>query len=327
MNVDKGYVDAPIPAEIKDLKKAITELKKEKDAVIMAHYYQKGEIQDLADFIGDSLALAQIAATTDARIIVMCGVQFMGETAKILCPDKKVLIPDLNAGCSLADSCPADAYAEFIKARPGHTVISYVNTTAQVKALTDILVTSGNARQIVESLPADEKIIFGPDRNLGEYISSTTGRKMEIWDGACHVHERFSLEKILELKKDHPRAKVLVHPECRKPLQLIADKVGSTAVLLKYAIENPATEFIVATESGILHEMQLRCPEKTFTPAPPNDSTCGCNDCSYMKLNTLEKLYNCLRYEMPEVKVDAELMESARRPIERMLELSAKLKG
>ena len=327
MNVDKGYVDAPIPAEIKDLKKAITELKKEKDAVIMAHYYQKGEIQDLADFIGDSLALAQIAATTDARIIVMCGVQFMGETAKILCPDKKVLIPDLNAGCSLADSCPADAYAEFIKARPGHTVISYVNTTAQVKALTDILVTSGNARQIVESLPADEKIIFGPDRNLGEHISSTTGRKMEIWDGACHVHERFSLEKILELKKDHPRAKVLVHPECRKPLQLIADKVGSTAVLLKYAIENPATEFIVATESGILHEMQLRCPEKTFIPAPPNDSTCGCNDCSYMKLNTLEKLYNCLRYEMPEVKVDAELMESARRPIERMLELSAKLKG
>ena len=327
MNVDKGYVDAPIPAEIKDLKKAITELKKEKDAVIMAHYYQKGEIQDLADFIGDSLALAQIAATTDARIIVMCGVQFMGETAKILCPDKKVLIPDLNAGCSLADSCRADAYAEFIKARPGHTVISYVNTTAQVKALTDILVTSGNARQIVESLPADEKIIFGPDRNLGEYISSTTGRKMEIWDGACHVHERFSLEKILELKKDHPRAKVLVHPECRKPLQLIADKVGSTAVLLKYAIENPATEFIVATESGILHEMQLRCPEKTFIPAPPNDSTCGCNDCSYMKLNTLEKLYNCLRYEMPEVKVDAELMESARRPIERMLELSAKLKG
>ena len=327
MNVDKGYVDAPIPAEIKDLKKAITELKKEKDAVIMAHYYQKGEIQDLADFIGDSLALAQIAATTDARIIVMCGVQFMGETAKILCPDKKVLIPDLNAGCSLADSCPADAYAEFIKARPGHTVISYVNTTAQVKALTDILVTSGNARQIVESLPADEKIIFGPDRNLGEYISSTTGRKMEIWDGACHVHERFSLEKILELKKDHPRAKVLVHPECRKPLQLIADKVGSTAVLLKYAIENPATEFIVATERGILHEMQLRCPEKTFIPAPPNDSTCGCNDCSYMKLNTLEKLYNCLRYEMPEVKVDAELMESARRPIERMLELSAKLKG
>ena len=327
MNVDKGYVDAPIPAEIKDLKKAITELKKEKDAVIMAHYYQKGEIQDLADFIGDSLALAQIAATTDARIIVMCGVQFMGETAKILYPNKKVLIPDLNAGCSLADSCPADAYAEFIKARPGHTVISYVNTTAQVKALTDILVTSGNARQIVESLPADEKIIFGPDRNLGEYISSTTGRKMEIWDGACHVHERFSLEKILELKKDHPRAKVLVHPECRKPLQLIADKVGSTAVLLKYAIENPATEFIVATESGILHEMQLRCPEKTFIPAPPNDSTCGCNDCSYMKLNTLEKLYNCLRYEMPEVKVDAELMESARRPIERMLELSAKLKG
>jgi len=326
MNVDKGFVDAPIPDDVKDLKKVITALKKEKDAVIMAHYYQKGEIQDLADFIGDSLALAQIASTTDARIIVMCGVHFMGETAKILCPDKKVLIPDLNAGCSLADSCPADDYAEFIKARPGHTVISYVNTTARVKALTDIMVTSGNARAIVESLPEDTKIIFGPDRNLGEYICSTTGRRMEIWNGACHVHERFSLEKIMELKKEHPQAKVLVHPECKKPLQLIADKVGSTAVLLKYAVESEAKEFIVATESGILHEMQLRCPDKTFIPAPPVDSTCGCNDCSYMKLNTLEKLYNCLRYEMPEVTVDPQLMDRARLPIERMLALSEKLK-
>lgn len=326
MNVDKGYVEAPLPAEVTDLKEAILKLKKEKNAVILAHYYQKGEIQDIADYIGDSLALAQIAAKVTEKIIVMCGVHFMGETAKILCPDKKVLIPDLNAGCSLADSCPAEQYEEFIKARPGHTVISYVNTTAKVKALTDILVTSGNARKIVESLPADEKIIFGPDRNLGEYICSTTGRKMELWDGACHVHERFSLEKILEFKKQHPDAKVLVHPECKKPLQLAADKVGSTAVLLKYAIESPAREFIVATESGILHEMTQKCPDKVFIPAPPADSTCGCNDCSYMKLNTLEKLYNCLRFEQPEVLVDESLMEKARRPIERMLELSEKIK-
>ena len=256
------------------------------------------------------------------RIIVMCGVHFMGETAKILCPDRKVLIPDMTAGCSLADSCPAEEYAEFIKAHPGHTVISYVNTTAEVKALTDIMVTSGNARKIVDSLPSDEKIIFGPDRNLGEYINSVTGREMVLWDGACHVHERFSLEKIKELKKEHPQAEILVHPECRKPLQMIADKVGSTAVLLKYAVESPVKEFIVATESGILHEMERKCPEKTFIPAPPEDSTCGCNDCSFMKLNTLEKLYNCLRYEQPEIIVDKELAEKARRPIERMLELS-----
>lgn len=322
MNVDKGYVDAPIPVDVTNLKEAILKLKKEKGAVIMAHYYQKGEIQDLADFIGDSLALAQIATQTDAPIIVMCGVHFMGETAKILCPDKKVLIPDLSAGCSLADSCPADDYEKFIKEHPGHTVISYVNTTARVKALTDILVTSGNARRIVESLPEDEKIIFGPDRNLGEYINSATGRKMVLWNGACHVHERFSLEKIMELKAEYPEAKVLVHPECKKPLQMVADKVGSTAVLLKYAVESEFKEFIVATESGILHEMRRQCPDKKFIPAPPSDSTCGCNDCSYMKLNTLEKLYNCLRYEQPEVMVAQELMEPARRPIERMLELS-----
>lgn len=322
MNVEKGYIDAPVPAEVKDLKEEIARLKKEKKAVIMAHYYQKGEIQDLADYIGDSLALAQKAAQTDAEIIVMCGVHFMGETAKILCPDRKVLIPDLTAGCSLADSCPAEEYAEFIKAHPGHTVISYVNTTAEVKALTDIMVTSGNARKIVDSLPSDEKIIFGPDRNLGEYINSVTGREMVLWDGACHVHERFSLEKIKELKKEHPQAEILVHPECRKPLQMIADKVGSTAVLLKHAVESPVKEFIVATESGILHEMERKCPEKTFIPAPPEDSTCGCNDCSFMKLNTLEKLYNCLRYEQPEIIVEKELAEKARRPIERMLELS-----
>lgn len=322
MNVEKGYIDAPVPAEVKDLKEEIARLKKEKKAVIMAHYYQKGEIQDLADYIGDSLALAQKAAQTDAEIIVMCGVHFMGETAKILCPDRKVLIPDMTAGCSLADSCPAEEYAEFIKAHPGHTVISYVNTTAEVKALTDIMVTSGNARKIVDSLPSDEKIIFGPDRNLGEYINSVTGREMVLWNGACHVHERFSLEKIKELKKEHPQAEILVHPECRKPLQMIADKVGSTAVLLKHAVESPVKEFIVATESGILHEMERKCPENTFIPAPPEDSTCGCNDCSFMKLNTLEKLYNCLRYEQPEIIVDKELAEKARRPIERMLELS-----
>lgn len=322
MNVEKGYIDAPVPAEVKDLKEEIARLKKEKKAVIMAHYYQKGEIQDLADYIGDSLALAQKAAQTDAEIIVMCGVHFMGETAKILCPDRKVLIPDMSAGCSLADSCPAEEYEEFIKSHPGHTVISYVNTTAEVKALTDIMVTSGNARKIVDSLPSDEKIIFGPDRNLGEYINSVTGREMVLWNGACHVHERFSLEKIKELKKEHPQAEILVHPECRKPLQMIADKVGSTAVLLKHAVESPVKEFIVATESGILHEMERKCPEKTFIPAPPEDSTCGCNDCSFMKLNTLEKLYNCLRYEQPEIIVDKELAEKARRPIERMLELS-----
>lgn len=322
MNVEKGYIDAPVPAEVKDLKEEIARLKKEKKAVIMAHYYQKGEIQDLADYIGDSLALAQKAAQTDAEIIVMCGVHFMGETAKILCPDRKVLIPDMTAGCSLADSCPAEEYAEFIKAHPGHTVISYVNTTAEVKALTDIMVTSGNARKIVDSLSSDEKIIFGPDRNLGEYINSVTGREMVLWNGACHVHERFSLEKIKELKKEHPQAEILVHPECRKPLQMIADKVGSTAVLLKHAVESPVKEFIVATESGILHEMERKCPEKTFIPAPPEDSTCGCNDCSFMKLNTLEKLYNCLRYEQPEIIVEKELAEKARRPIERMLELS-----
>lgn len=323
MNVDKGYVDEPIDPTL-NLKEEILKLKKEKGAMIMAHYYTKGEIQEIADYIGDSLALARKAAQTDAPIIVMCGVHFMGETAKVLCPDKKVLVPDLNAGCSLADSCPAYEFAKFIKAHPGHTVISYVNTTAAVKALTDVVVTSGNARQVVDTFPADEKIIFGPDKNLGNYINGLTGRQMVLWDGACHVHEKFSLEKIVELKKLHPEAQVLVHPECKKPLQMIADKVGSTAVLLDYARTTDYKEFIVATESGILFEMKRSCPDKTFIPAPPADSTCACNDCSYMKLNTLEKLYNCLKYEQPEVNVDASLMEAARKPIERMLELSNK---
>ena len=322
--VNKGFVDEPVDKSI-DLKAAINELKKKKNAVILGHYYQKGEIQDIADYIGDSLALAQIAAKTDADILVMCGVHFMGETAKVLCPDKKVLVPDLNAGCSLADSCPADKFAEFVKAHPGYTVISYVNTTAAVKAVTDVVVTSTNAKQIVESFPKDEKIIFGPDRNLGNYINSITGREMLLWDGACHVHEQFSVEKIVELKAQYPDAVVLAHPECKSVVLKLADMVGSTAALLKYAVNSDKQRFIVATEAGILHEMQKKCPQKTFIPAPPNDSTCGCNECNFMRLNTLEKLYNCLKYEFPEVTVDPEVAREAVKPIKRMLEISAKL--
>lgn len=322
--VNKGFVDEPVDKSI-DLKAAINELKKEKNAVILGHYYQKGEIQDIADYIGDSLALAQIAAKTDADILVMCGVHFMGETAKVLCPDKKVLVPDLNAGCSLADSCPADKFAEFVKAHPGYTVISYVNTTAAVKAVTDVVVTSTNAKQIVESFPKDEKIIFGPDRNLVNYINSITGREMLLWDGACHVHEQFSVEKIVELKAQYPDAVVLAHPECKSVVLKLADMVGSTAALLKYAVNSDKQRFIVATEAGILHEMQKKCPQKTFIPAPPNDSTCGCNECNFMRLNTLEKLYNCLKYEFPEVTVDPEVAREAVKPIKRMLEISAKL--
>jgi quinolinate synthase len=297
----------------------------EKNAVIMAHYYTDGEIQDIADFVGDSLALAQKAATTNADIIVMCGVHFMGETSKILCPDKKVLVPDLEATCSLAESCPADKFAEFVAEHPGHTVISYVNTTAATKAVTDIVVTSSNAREIVESLPQDTPIIFGPDRNLGGYINSITGRNMLLWDGACHVHEKFSVEKILELKKQYPDAKVLVHPECKGAVVKLADKVGSTAALLKYSISDSSVTFIVATESGILHEMQKACPEKTFIPAPPSDSTCACNECSYMKLVTMQKLYDCLKNEAPEIHVDAQVAEKAIVSINRMLEISEKL--
>lgn len=305
------------------LKAAIKKMKAEKGAVILAHYYQQGEIQDIADYIGDSLALAQIASKIeDARIIVLCGVHFMGETAKLLCPDKKVLVPDASAGCSLADSCPADEFAQFIKEHPGHTVVSYVNTSVEVKALTDVLVTSGNARKIIESLPEEEKIIFGPDRNLGNYINNITGRQMVLWDGACHVHEKFSVEKIAELKKEHPEAEVLVHPECRRPLVMLADKVGSTAVLLAHARQSEAKTFIVATESGIIHQMKKACPDKEFIAAPGEDSTFGCNDCSYMKLNTLEKLYACLRDETPEITIDEKIAERARRPIERMLALS-----
>lgn len=300
----------------------IRRLKAERDAAIMAHYYTDGEIQDIADVVGDSLALAQKARTLPNRVIVLCGVHFMGETAKILCPDKTVLVPDTEAGCSLADSCPAPEFEAFVKAHPGHTVVSYVNTSAAVKALTDVVVTSSNARQIVEALPPDEKIIFGPDRNLGNYINSETGRKMLLWDGACHVHEQFSLDAIIRLKREHPEAKLLVHPECKKAVTLLADHVGSTASLLKYAQESPAREFIVATESGILHKMRQSCPDKTFIAAPPEQAGCACNNCSYMKLNTLEKLRDCLRDLSPEIHVDEDVAARAIRPIERMLAMS-----
>ena len=311
------------PKEQENLIKEIERLKKEKKAVVLAHYYQRPEIQDVADHIGDSLALARYASTLkDVDIIVLCGVHFMGETAKILCPDKKVLIPDMEAGCSLADSCYAEEFKNFIEKYPGHTVISYVNTSVGVKALTDVLVTSGNAVRIVETFPKDQKIIFGPDRNLGNYINSITGRNMVLWDGACHVHEQFSTEKLIELKKEHPGAKVLVHPECKKSLRLLADKIGSTAALLDYARNDDAKEFIVVTESGILHELKKQCPDKSFIAAPPEEAGCACNECSYMKLNTLEKLYRCLRDETPEITVDDKVAEAARRPIEKMLELS-----
>lgn len=300
----------------------IKRLRREKNAVIMAHYYQIGDIQDIADMVGDSLALAQYAAKTEADIIVLCGVHFMGETAKILSPQKKVLVPDIEAGCSLADSCPADEFERFVKAHPDHTVVLYVNTTAAVKAHTDIVVTSTNAKKIIDSLPLDAKIIFAPDRNLGNYINSVTGRNMLLWDGACHVHEQFSVESLVELKKAHPKAKVLAHPECKNVVLMLADFVGSTQALLNYATNSQDTEFLVATESGIIHQMQKQNPNKVFIPVPPVDSTCGCNDCKYMRLNSLEKLYLCLKTEQPEILVDEALRAKAVKPIERMLELS-----
>ena len=300
----------------------INRLKKEKNAVIMAHYYQMGDIQDIADHVGDSLALAQWAAKTDADIIVLCGVHFMGETAKILSPTKKVLVPDLNAGCSLADSCPADAFEVFTKAHPDHTVISYVNTTAAVKALTDVVVTSTNAKKIVDQFPKDAKLIFGPDRNLGNYINSVTGRSMLLWDGACHVHEQFSVEKLVKLKSEHPDSLILAHPECKKSVLIMADFIGSTQALLNYATASDKKSFLVATESGILHEMQKQNPDKEFIPVPPNDSTCACNECNFMRLNTLQKLYDCLKDETPEILIDEEIRLKAVKPILRMLEMS-----
>lgn len=319
-----GYFNVPVPKDI-NLVNEINKLRKEKNAIILAHYYQTGDIQDIADYVGDSLALAQWAAKTKADIIILCGVHFMGETAKILCPDKKVLVPDLNAGCSLADSCPAVEFEKFVQEHPGHIVISYVNTTAAVKAVTDIVVTSTNAKQIVDSLPEDAKIIFGPDRNLGNYINGVTGRNMVLWNGACHVHEQFSLERILELKKEYPEAEIICHPECKNTIITISDFVGSTAALLKHTINSNKNQFIVATESGVIHEMQKKSPNKKFIPAPPNDSTCACNECSFMRLNTMEKLYNCLKYEIPEIFVDDTVQQKAIKPILRMLDISEKL--
>lgn len=308
-----------------ELIEEIKKLCREKNAIILAHYYQRPEIQDIADFVGDSLALAQWATKTTADIIVLCGVHFMGETAKILSPQKRVFIPDTEAGCSLADSCPAEEFEQFVKAHPDYTVISYVNTTAAVKAVTDIVVTSTNAKQIVDSLPEDEKIIFGPDKNLGDYINKQTGRQMLLWDGACHVHQQFSMEKILELKKAHPQALLLAHPECPKYLLEIADHVGSTSSILSFATKSDNKQFIVATESGILHQMQKDNPHKEFIPAPPEDSTCACNECSFMRLNTLEKLYLCLRDEKPEIFVDEAIRVKAVKSIEKMLNISEKL--
>ena len=323
--IKQGFIDEPV-AEGTDLKAEIRRLAKDKGAIILAHYYTIGDIQDIADFVGDSLALARKAAETDAKMMVMCGVHFMAETCKLLSPDKTVLCPDLNAGCSLADSCKAEDLKKYKEEHPGYQVISYVNTTAAVKALTDVVVTSGNAKKVVDQLPAGDKYIFGPDYNLGNYINEVTGRKMLLWNGGCHVHERFSVDGILALKKRYPEAVVMAHLECRGPVLALADVKGSTADMLKYARQNRATQFIVATEAGILHEMQRNCPDKEFIPVPPEISEsgleCSCNECQYMKMNTLLKIYNTLKYEWPNVEVDPEIAKDAVKPIERMLELS-----
>jgi quinolinate synthase len=317
-----GFLDLAINPEM-DLFAEIEKLKKEKNAIILAHYYQEPDIQDVADFIGDSLGLAQAAEKTEAAIIVFAGVHFMAETAKILNPSKKVLLPDLNAGCSLSDSAPPALFKLFKDKHPDHIVITYINCSAGMKALSDIICTSSNAQKIVESLPADQPIIFAPDRNLGAYINKQTGRNMLLWNGACMVHEIFSLEKITKLKIRHPKAKVIAHPECEAPVLAIADYIGSTTGLLKFAQKDAATEFIVVTETGILHQMQKSSPNKTFIPAPPTNS-CACNDCPHMKLNTLEKLYLCMKYELPEIIMDEELRIAAKKPIDKMLEISAK---
>jgi len=310
----------------KELKNDIRRMCEEKGAIILAHYYTIGDIQDIADFVGDSLALARKAAETDAKIMVMCGVHFMAETCKLLSPDKMVLCPDLNAGCSLADSCKAEDLKKFKEEHPGYQVISYVNTTAAVKALTDVVVTSGNAKKVVDQLPKDAKLIFGPDYNLGNYINEVTGRDMLLWNGGCHVHERFSVEKIIELKKQYPDAIVMAHLECKAPVLALADIKGSTADMLREAKNNPAKRFIVATEAGILHELQRTCTDKEFIPVPPEISEsgleCSCNECQYMKLNTLEKVYDCLKHESPQIEIDPEIAKEAVKPINRMLELS-----
>lgn len=315
-----GFLDLDVDPKL-DLFAEIEKLKKEKNAILLAHYYQEPDIQDVADYIGDSLGLAQQAEKTDADIIVFAGVHFMAETAKILNPSKKVLLPDLKAGCSLSDSAPPELFSRFKEKYPGHTVITYVNCSAGMKALSDIICTSSNAEKIIESLPKEEKIIFAPDRNLGAYLNKKTGRNMVLWNGACMVHEIFSLEKITKLKHRHPNAKLIAHPECEEPILALADYIGSTTGLLKYTQNSDAQEFIVATETGILHQMQKSNPEKTFIPAPPNNS-CACNDCPHMKLNTLEKLYLCMKYELPEITMDEQLRLAAKKPIDRMLQIS-----
>ena len=326
LNIDRvGFVDMQIDKSV-NLVEEIDRMRREKNAVILAHFYQEGEVQDIADFVGDSLGLSQQAAATDADIILFAGVHFMAETAKILAPGKKVLIPDINAGCSLADSCPPVEFKKFKENHRGYAVISYVNTTAEIKALTDIICTSTNALEIVQSLPENEKIIFAPDRNLGNYIQSITGREMVLWDGACHVHEEFSLERILELKNENQDAKIIAHPECEKHILIVADHIGSTTSLLNYTMKDTADTYIVATESGILHQMRKSSPHKNFIPAPPKDSTCACNDCKYMKLISLKKIYNTLKYELPEITLEQDLMDIARGSILRMLEISNRLK-
>jgi quinolinate synthase len=320
----KGFLEIEIDRDV-DLLAEIDQMRRSKNAVILAHYYQEGKIQDLADYVGDSLYLSQQAAKTEADIIVFCGVHFMAETAKILSPSKKVLLPDLKAGCSLADSCPGDDFKDFVRKYPDHTVISYVNTTAEIKAMSDIICTSSNAVQIIQTLPESEKIIFAPDRNLGNYIQSITGRSMVIWDGACHVHEAFSLERILELKKLHPTAKIIAHPECNKPVLIVSDFIGSTSALLNFVKKDDGKEYIVATESGILHQMKNECPDKLFLAAPPKDATCGCSDCSFMKLNTVKKVYTALKYEVPEILIEESLRVRAEKSIRRMLDISDKL--
>ena len=322
---EQGFIDEPV-AEGLDLKAEIRRMCKEKDAIILAHYYTVGEVQEIADFVGDSLALARKASETDAKMMVMCGVHFMAETCKLLSPEKTVFCPDLNAGCSLADSCRAEDLKKFKDEHPGYEVVSYVNTTAAVKALTDVVVTSGNAKKVIDQLPQDAKLIFGPDYNLGSYINEVTGRKMLLWEGGCHVHERFSVEGIVKLKKEHPEAVVMAHLECKGPVLALADVKGSTADMLRFARENDAKQYIVATEAGILHELQRTCPDKEFIPVPPEVSEggvgCHCNECQYMKMNTLLKIYNTLRYEWPQIEVDPEVAREAVKPIERMLKLS-----
>ena len=323
--IKQGFIDEPV-AEGTDLKAEIRKMCEEKGAIILAHYYTIGDIQEIADFVGDSLALARKAAETDAKIMVMCGVHFMAETCKLLSPEKTVLCPDLNAGCSLADSCKAEDLKQFKKEHPGYQVISYVNTTAAVKALTDVVVTSGNAKKVVDQLPKDAKLIFGPDYNLGNYINEVTGRQMLLWNGGCHVHERFSVSKIVELKKKYPDAIVMAHLECKGPVLALADVKGSTATMLNYAQQSDQKKFIVATEAGILHEMQRTCPDKEFIPVPPEISEsgleCSCNECQYMKMNSLLKIYNALKYGWPSVEVDSKIAKKAVKPINRMLELS-----